>query len=109
MDLVIAVQHLAAVVNVRQTHAARGVSEADAPTPAGRAGIIAGAGVGLERAADTIPEINAVARRDAIPEVDQVWVRPAARVQLGQLGIIQHPDTDAIAIRNSARLAIPIQ
>ena len=104
----IAMQHFAAVVNVGQTHRAA-AWECDRPgraRGASRAGIAARAGI---RTADSIPVVDAVARRDAIPEVDQIWIRPTPRVQLGQLGITQHPDPDPIAIRNAALFAIRIQ
>src|SRR5262249_32661561 len=79
---------------------------------------IAIAGVGLELAGDSVAEVDAVAGRDAIAEVQQVRItdarHAAGRIELHLFGGRQHPDADAIAVRypvgftaGSQRMGIP--
>src|SRR5258708_29965225 len=102
MDLVIAVQQLAAIINIRAPHRAT-AGEGDR---AGRT--FAGAGVTAAgvRAAHAVLERNPVAGRDAIPEVDQVRIGARGTIQLGEFRRCQHPDADAIAVRYAVRFPI---
>ena len=78
MDLVIAVQQLAAVVNVRTAHRAA-AREGDR---AGRAQSRAGIPAASVRTTHTIPVVDPVAGRDAIPEVDEIRIRASSAVEL---------------------------
>src|SRR5437667_3596788 len=104
MNLMIAVLHLTAVVNIRQTHRAT-ARERDCARVAvrpRRAGIGAAASIRITIAIvavviGAVLEVNPVTGRDAVAEVEQERIRTPA-IQLGQLGGIQHPDADAIAV-----------
>src|SRR5262245_45665882 len=84
MDLMIAVLHLAAVINVRLAHWA---TARERKRPGAAAGVLQ---VSRKHA---IAILQTVAGRDAIAEVEQTIA-----MQTGTFGIGQHPDTDAVPI-----------
>ena len=93
MDLVIAVLHLAAVVNVGQTDGATGRLTATAEEH--RAG--SAAVVREELRFDAVPEMDAVTSGNGTPEVEQTSVR-ATTVEFCAFCRRQHPDADTIPI-----------
>ena len=109
MDLMIAVEQLAAVINVGQPHrAAAGEGDRRSRRSAAAARVVADALVGAVAINATVPEVNPVASGDAIPEVQQplivTGIVPA--LQLRQFRIRQYPDADAISIRDAVLFAI---
>jgi len=102
MNLVIAVQQFAAIIDVWHTHRAT-AREGDGTRRTEASARIATAGIRAANSAILI--VDAVASRDAIPEVDQIRIGTRA-IQLQQFRLSQHPDADAIAIRDPVRLAI---
>ena len=97
MNLVIAVEQLAAIIDVWCAHRAT-AREGDCSRRAKASANITAAGVRCVAAKSTVLEVNSVASRDAIPEVDQILIGTCA-IQFGQFRVGQHPDADAIAIR----------
>src|SRR6266576_795663 len=99
MDLLVAVFECAAVVNVRLAHRAS-ASEGDRSGRTEAGAFLTAAVIG---SAHAILDIDSVARRDAIAEVQKPirWI-----VQPRQFGRGQDPDADAITVcgRTSARL-----
>src|SRR5437870_3834399 len=96
MDLVIAVLHLAAVVNIRQTDGTTRRLTATAEEHRARRART-GAVVREELRLDTVPEVDAVTSRNGTPEVQQtcVW---ASTVEFCAFRRRQHPDADTIPI-----------
>jgi hypothetical protein len=111
MDLMIAMQQFATVINVRQTHWAT-ARECDRPGSCStfRAGIGAAACI-LIIAANTVQVIDTIASRDTIPEVQEILIITgrASALELLQFIIGEHPDTDPIAIRDPVFLLVGSQ
>src|SRR5207248_7806292 len=98
MNLVIAVQQLAAVINVRQTDAASPSLAATAEEHTASTSI--STGVIEELRLYSVPEFDAVTSGNGTPEVEQTSVRTNAKaVELCAFLRRQHPDADTITIR----------
>ena len=105
MNLMIAVQQFAAVIDIRSADRASTRERNRAGCTFACASVTA---AGIGPAQSTVLVIDAVASRDAIPEVEEVRVRASA-IKLRLLEIRQYPDADAIAVRYPARLVTQIQ
>jgi hypothetical protein len=115
MDLVIAVQQLSAIVDVWRPHCACRFTERDSrrvrlrrdrnTCGAGAEVLIAGQGHTVSSLHSAIPEVDSVASRDAIAEGQQTIPTSQGRL----FSFRQHPDADAVAVRNAIRLPVSIQ
>jgi len=102
MDLMIAMQQFATVINVRQTHwAAARERDRRSGRATFTARIVADARIRRVAAYASVLEVDPVTGRDAIPEVQQPLVTCCtAAVQCRQFSIRQYPDPDTIPIRD---------
>jgi hypothetical protein len=107
---VIAMEQFTTVINIRQTYwaSARERDRTGADGSCG-AGVSAGAGI-LCAGSATVTVVDTIACRDAIPEVEQILIirRTVPASELSQFVIGQHPDTDAITIRDAIWLAVSV-